>query len=54
MFDIEGLGETEQQTTGQVGAGGFMFASPEDDVVIVQSINQYIVYSVIEERLTGC
>lgn len=35
MLDIEGLGETEQQTTAQVGADGFMFAATEDNVILV-------------------
>ena len=35
MLDIEGLGQTEQQTTTEMGAGGFMFAATEDDIILV-------------------
>lgn len=35
MLDIEGLGQTEQQTTAEMGAGGFMFAAAEDNVILV-------------------
>lgn len=35
MLDIEGLGQTEQQTTAEMGASGLMFAAAEDDIIFV-------------------
>lgn len=52
MFDIEGLRETKQQTTRQMGAGSLMFASSKDNVILVQATNRQFVCAIEHRNAT--